>query len=211
LYRSLPIHAINGGRNQKWTQSTSRSKIQRSRKVSADRRTGAGIGPRTVVRQICSVRQSQIQEKYNATKKRIVTVLALAAAVIAAMIVYQPRMQAASAAGPKVHGWRKADAAHRLPEMGVTGAPLTPNGLNNGKAGFPEYHHVYIEDKNLAAYQKTGSFPEGTVVVKEVTLLRARRDRAALRVTLGFLDAEVARAGRAGVNYRGGSIRALDH
>jgi hypothetical protein len=22
------------------------------------------------------------------------------------------------------------------------GAPLTPNGLNNGKAGFPEYHHV---------------------------------------------------------------------
>jgi len=24
------------------------------------------------------------------------------------------------------------------------GAPLTPNGLNNGKAGFPEYHHVYI-------------------------------------------------------------------
>ena len=25
------------------------------------------------------------------------------------------------------------------------GAPLTPNGLNNGKANFPEYHHVYIE------------------------------------------------------------------
>ncbi|HEU5408522.1 MAG TPA: hypothetical protein VFU48_12195 [Nitrospira sp.] len=24
------------------------------------------------------------------------------------------------------------------------GAPLTPNGLNDGNAGFPEYHHVYI-------------------------------------------------------------------
>src|SRR5215470_4972223 len=24
------------------------------------------------------------------------------------------------------------------------GAPLTPNALNNGKANFPEYHHVYI-------------------------------------------------------------------
>ena len=49
------------------------------------------------------------------------------------------------------------------------GAPLTPNGLNDGKAGFPEYHHVYIEQKNVDAYLKTGSFPEGTVIVKELT------------------------------------------
>lgn len=49
------------------------------------------------------------------------------------------------------------------------GAPLTPNGLNNGKAGFPEYHHVYIEEKNVDAYLKTGAFPEGTMIVKELT------------------------------------------
>lgn len=49
------------------------------------------------------------------------------------------------------------------------GAPLTPNGLNNGKANFPEYHHVYIEKRNVDAYLKTGSFPEGTVIVKELT------------------------------------------
>jgi len=49
------------------------------------------------------------------------------------------------------------------------GAPLTPNGLNNGKAGFPEYHHVYVEEKNVDVYLKTGSFPEGTVIVKELT------------------------------------------
>jgi hypothetical protein len=49
------------------------------------------------------------------------------------------------------------------------GAPLTPNGLNGGKAGFPEYHNVYVEEKNLNAYFKTGSFPEGTVLVKELT------------------------------------------
>jgi len=49
------------------------------------------------------------------------------------------------------------------------GAPLTPNGLNNGKAGFPEYHHVYAEKKNVDAYIKTGTFPEGTVLVKELT------------------------------------------
>jgi hypothetical protein len=49
------------------------------------------------------------------------------------------------------------------------GAPLTPDGLNGGKAGFPEYHHVYVEERNLDAYLKTGSFPEGTVIVKELT------------------------------------------
>jgi hypothetical protein len=49
------------------------------------------------------------------------------------------------------------------------GAPLTPNALNNGKANFPEYHHVYIEKRNVEAYLKTGSFPEGTVIVKELT------------------------------------------
>src|ERR1700751_6030730 len=49
------------------------------------------------------------------------------------------------------------------------GAPLTPNGLNNGKAGFPEYHHVYIQAQNVEAYLKTGSFPEGTVIIKEIT------------------------------------------
>ena len=49
------------------------------------------------------------------------------------------------------------------------GAPTTPNGLNNGKANFPEFHHVYVEEKNLDAYLKTGVFPEGTVFVKELT------------------------------------------
>jgi len=51
------------------------------------------------------------------------------------------------------------------------GAPLTPNGLNGGKANFPEYHHVYVEQKNVDAYLKNGVFPEGTVFVKELTRL----------------------------------------
>ncbi len=51
------------------------------------------------------------------------------------------------------------------------GAPLTPQGLNNNKAGFPEYHNVYVEKKNVDVYLKTGNFPEGTVIVKELTLV----------------------------------------
>ena len=68
-----------------------------------------------------------------------------------------------------------ADGKLKLPDPNTfrrwvfVGAPLTPNGLNNGKAGFPEYHHVYIEEKNVDAYLKTGSFPEGTIIVKELT------------------------------------------
>src|SRR3954465_8525713 len=50
------------------------------------------------------------------------------------------------------------------------GAPLTPQALNDNKARFPEYHHVYVERKNVDAYLKTGDFPEGTVIVKELTL-----------------------------------------
>jgi hypothetical protein len=52
------------------------------------------------------------------------------------------------------------------------GAPLTPNGLNNGKAGFPEFHNVYVEKENLETYWKSGKFPEGTVIVKELLLVR---------------------------------------
>jgi hypothetical protein len=51
------------------------------------------------------------------------------------------------------------------------GAPLTPNALNNGKSAFPEFHHVYVEARNVDAYLKTGSFPEGTVFVKELVRL----------------------------------------
>jgi len=49
------------------------------------------------------------------------------------------------------------------------GAPLTPNALNGGNANFPEYHHVYIQEKNVDAFLKNGSFPEGTVIIKELT------------------------------------------
>lgn len=48
------------------------------------------------------------------------------------------------------------------------GSPLTPDGLNNGKAGFPEYHNVYIEPGSYEIYKKTGEFPDGTIMFKEL-------------------------------------------
>jgi len=50
------------------------------------------------------------------------------------------------------------------------GSPLTPHGLNDGKAGFPEFHNVYIHPAAFKAYRETGEFAEGTVLLKELQL-----------------------------------------
>jgi hypothetical protein len=50
------------------------------------------------------------------------------------------------------------------------GSPLTPNGLNGGKANFPEFHNVYMQPWAYEEYQKTNVFPEGTIMFKELQL-----------------------------------------
>ena len=50
------------------------------------------------------------------------------------------------------------------------GGPITPNALNDGKAQFPEFHDVYVDEENLRHYQRYGEFPEGTILVKELVL-----------------------------------------
>ena len=54
------------------------------------------------------------------------------------------------------------------------GTPLTPNDLNNGKAAFPEFHNVYIDPKSFDHYEKTGNFPDGTIMVKELVSVGAK-------------------------------------
>lgn len=48
------------------------------------------------------------------------------------------------------------------------GSPLTSDALNNGKAAFPEFHNVYIEPSAYRIYRKTGVFPDGTIMFKEL-------------------------------------------
>ena len=62
---------------------------------------------------------------------------------------------------PKNNIWR---------EWVFVGEPLTPNALNGGKASFPEYHNVYIEPGSYEIYKKTGEFPDGTIMFKELQL-----------------------------------------
>ncbi len=55
------------------------------------------------------------------------------------------------------------------------GTPLTPNDMNDGKAAFPEFHSVYITPQAYDQYQKSGRFPDGTVFVKELVSVGAKK------------------------------------
>ena len=53
-------------------------------------------------------------------------------------------------------------------EWVFVGAPVTPNDMNAGQAAFPEFHNVYIDPASFASYKRTGEFPEGTMILKEL-------------------------------------------
>jgi len=55
------------------------------------------------------------------------------------------------------------------------GTPVTPNDLNDGDAAFPEFHNVYINPVAWKEWKKTGQFPEGTMMVKELTSVGAKK------------------------------------
>lgn len=48
------------------------------------------------------------------------------------------------------------------------GTPTTPNDMNNGKAAFPEFHNVYIDPASYDYWKKTGTWRDGTILVKEL-------------------------------------------
>lgn len=48
------------------------------------------------------------------------------------------------------------------------GAPITPNSLNPPAAPFPEFHNVYMHPEDYAHYQQTGTFRDGTILIKEL-------------------------------------------
>lgn len=95
-----------------------------------------------------------------------VAMTAIGAAGLSAVATAQEINQAQFTADGKVvipENWR---------EWIYIGTPVTPNGLNKGEAPFPEFHNVYMEPSAFAAYAKTGVFPEGTQIAKELVLVR---------------------------------------
>lgn len=108
-------------------------------------------------------------------RKYLRTALVIAILIGAGAVVFHsgPFAQQAKQPGGAQYtpdGKMKIPTGYR--EWVFLGAPVTPNALNGGKANFPEFHNVYVDRSNFEAYQKTGTFPEGTVLVKELVLLQ---------------------------------------
>jgi hypothetical protein len=55
------------------------------------------------------------------------------------------------------------------------GTPLTPNDLNPPEAPFPEFHNVYIHPCDFDHWKRTGTFPDGTVIIKELVLVGTKQ------------------------------------
>ncbi len=66
----------------------------------------------------------------------------------------------------------RPDISYR--EWVYVGTPLTPNELNPPEAPFPEFHNVYIHPSDFDHYKRTGKFPDGTVMVKELVLIGSK-------------------------------------
>lgn len=101
----------------------------------------------------------------------------LAAALVAAASVFAVGQFHGTATAQQSDSWKPkwtTDGKLNLPQgfrqWVFLGSPLTPNALNDGKAGFPEYHNVYMHPEVFKIYKATGEFPEGTILVKELQL-----------------------------------------
>ncbi len=103
---------------------------------------------------------------------------ALIAAVFTAGHLYS---SATAAVNPDWKPKWAADGKLELPtgyrEWVYLGSPLTPNALNGGKAGFPEYHNVYVHPAVFKIYKSTGKWPEGTILLKELQLTMEAQEK----------------------------------
>lgn len=73
------------------------------------------------------------------------------------------------------------------------GTPLTPNELNPPEAPFPEFHNVYIHPSDFAEYKSTGKFRDGTILVKELVSVGAKKATSGQGYFMGdFIGLEAA-------------------
>jgi hypothetical protein len=106
--------------------------------------------------------------------KFLAVTISIASCVIATAVLAQSPSSSSAQTGSCYPPEYTASGDLVLPknfhEWIYVGSPLTPNALNGGQAGFPEYHNVYIEPCTYAKYKQTNVFPEGTIFFKELQL-----------------------------------------
>ena len=101
------------------------------------------------------------------------------AAVVTVFVIIGPSAPASAQMAKNSAVSFDSDGAMTRPEgyreWVYVGTPVTPNDMNNGKAPFPEFHNVYIDPSSWAAYKKTGKYPDGTTLVKELIDVGSKR------------------------------------
>lgn len=114
-------------------------------------------------------------DKQRCLDTRTVTTRGIAALLTAVIIMaFAVQVEAAQAAA-KYTTKGELIMPKNFRQWVFVGAPVTPNDMNDGKAAFPEFHHVYINPASFASYKKTGVFPGGTVIVKELVGVGAKK------------------------------------
>jgi len=136
-------------------------------------------------------------------RKKLNAGYALAAALvlgtgISAGITYADGAKTAPAWTPKWTGNGELKLPENFREWVFLGSPLTPHALNDGKAGFPEFHNVYVRPEVLKAYRETGEWPEGTILLKE------------LQLTLEAQNSDGSRFEASGRGYFPGALNGID-
>ena len=103
-------------------------------------------------------------------KLSTVSVVIMAAVLMTAGVQYAVRAQSGADWGPLWTAQGELKLPNNFRQWVFLGSPLTPNALNGGQAGFPEYHNVYVQPEAFKAFQATGEWPEGTIMLKELQL-----------------------------------------
>lgn len=94
---------------------------------------------------------------------------------------------------PMFNGERQLKQPSNWREWVFVGSPVTPNDMNGGKAPFPEFHNVYVNPKAYREYSKTGRFPDGTMMAKELVSVGTKAASSGKGYFQGeFLGLEVA-------------------
>lgn len=116
--------------------------------------------------------------------KRLAISLAALAVFVAGFISFQasPKQAVAATQGKSGLSFLKFtnDGKVVRPEPSLyrkwvyVGTPLTPNDMNDGEASFPEFHAVYMDPISFASFEKTGVYPDGTVLVKELSAVGSK-------------------------------------
>ncbi len=119
------------------------------------------------------------------------------AAVVTVVIMMGPSVPASAQTGKSMAVSFDSDGAMTRPEgyreWVYVGTPLTPNDMNGGNAPFPEFHNVYIDPSSWATYKKTGKYPDGTTLVKELISVGSKRAASGKGYFMGeFIGLEVA-------------------